>query len=154
MDVARAAAVGIATVDRVLNARARVAPATATRVLEAAERLGYHAHRLMRRRVEEMAASRRLGFVLQKKAKWFYQSLAAELQRAADAMSAPRVTIEVTFVESLAPEGLADAIEGLSRSCDALGVVAVDHPTVTRAIAAATARNISVAAMLSPQAKS
>src|SRR5215470_12788825 len=40
-DIARAARVGTATVERVLNARGNVTPATAERVLVAARRLGY-----------------------------------------------------------------------------------------------------------------
>ena len=39
LDVARAAGVGVATVDRVINRRAAVRPQTAQRVLEAAEQL-------------------------------------------------------------------------------------------------------------------
>ena len=41
-DVANRAGVGVATVDRVLNARAPVAPGTAARVVEAADAVGYH----------------------------------------------------------------------------------------------------------------
>ena len=39
-DVAKAAGVGVATVDRVLNGRARVRTSTAEQVLHAAEQLG------------------------------------------------------------------------------------------------------------------
>ncbi len=62
-DVARVAGVGIATVDRVLNNRAPVAEKRAIRVMEAAERVDYHAQGLLRRRIEEMAPARTLGFV-------------------------------------------------------------------------------------------
>ena len=55
-DVARLAGVGIATVDRVLNERGNVSPATARRVIEAARELGYRPDRtaslLARRRTQ------------------------------------------------------------------------------------------------------
>ena len=50
-DLARAAGVSVATVDRVLNARHRVREPTAERVLGAAEAIGFHGAPLMKRRV-------------------------------------------------------------------------------------------------------
>jgi len=68
-----AAGVGVATVDRVFNKRASVSEATTRLVVNAAEALNYHASGLMRRRLEEDALQQRLGFILQKQGKWFYQ---------------------------------------------------------------------------------
>ena len=50
-DLARAADVSVATVDRVLNARHRVRETTAERVLGAAEAIGYHATPLIKSRL-------------------------------------------------------------------------------------------------------
>ncbi|MFZ0206355.1 MAG: helix-turn-helix domain-containing protein, partial [Roseiarcus sp.] len=47
-DLAEAAGVSIATVDRVLNARHRVREPTAERVLGAAEAIGFHAAPLLK----------------------------------------------------------------------------------------------------------
>ena len=60
-DFARVAGVGIATVDRVLNNRVPVSEGRALRVLEAVERVNYHAQGLLRRRIEEMAPARTLA---------------------------------------------------------------------------------------------
>ena len=50
-DVARAAGVGVATVDRVLNGRATVSARRMDRVYEAARTLGYHGLPLLRSRL-------------------------------------------------------------------------------------------------------
>lgn len=149
-DVADRAGVGVATVDRVLNARAKVRERTAARVLAAAEELGFYAQATLRRRLAEMAPKKRLGFVLQKQSKSFYRAMAEEIARAAADLRGIRAAVETVFVESLAPEGLKDAILGAAERADAIAVVSVDHPFVTEAIKACHDRGVPVFAMLSP----
>lgn len=149
-NVAERAGVGVATVDRVLNARAKVRERTAARVLAAAEELGFYARGSIRRRLEEMAPKKRLGFILQKQSKSFYRAMAEEITRAADDLRGIRAAVETIFVESLAPEGLREAILGTAERVDALAVVSVDHPFVTEAIQSCRDRGIPVFAMLSP----
>ena len=62
-DLARAAGVSVATVDRVLNRRLPVREDTALRVVAAAETIGYHATGLLKRRLAE-APRRHFGFLL------------------------------------------------------------------------------------------
>lgn len=149
-DVAERAGVGVATVDRVLNARAKVRERTAARVLAAAEDLGFHSRGSLRRRLEEMAPRKRLGFVLQKQSKPFYRALAEEIGRAAGALAGLRATVETVFVDSLAPDGLRQAILRAAAGADALAVVSVDHPYVTEAVQDCRERGIPVFALLSP----
>lgn len=52
-DLAKAAGVSVATVDRVLNGRHKVREETARRVYDAAKSIGYHAVSLLRQRVFE-----------------------------------------------------------------------------------------------------
>ena len=77
-DLANAAGVSVATVDRVLNRRLKVSDDTAARVTAAAEAIGYHGLRLLRQRSSELP-QRTFGFVLQKHNDAFYQALAAGL---------------------------------------------------------------------------
>ena len=65
-DLAEAAGVSIATVDRVLNSRHRVREPTAERVLGAAEAIGFHAAPLLKRRLRAETPVRAFGFLLQK----------------------------------------------------------------------------------------
>ena len=133
--IAAAAGVSTATVDRVLNSRLPVREGTALRVIEAADKLGYHAVHLMRQRLPERGASRRLGFCLQKRASPFYQSLAETLQAAVQRLSDGRSTAVVEFVDDLEAGAIGEKLLELGRRCDALGLVALDHPHVNDAVA-------------------
>ncbi|MEY4753719.1 MAG: hypothetical protein RJA44_1394 [Pseudomonadota bacterium] len=148
-DVAREAGVGVATVDRVINRRARVRPETAERVLAAAEKLGFHRAGLIRARLSEQAGRLRLGFVLQSRASPFYRELGRELAGAARAASAAVASAEVLHLDDLAPARVAAALLDLAGRCDAIGLVAADHPQVGEAIAALQARGVPVFALVS-----
>ncbi len=148
-DIAKQAGVGVATVDRVLNGRAPVRPVTAERVLAAAEALDYYAHGLMRRRIEEMAPAKTLGFILQKQGKWFYQSLARNIRESAAGLRDIRASAEIEFVESLSPDDMAIAIGAMAEKVDAIALVAVDHPKVNAAIEKCVASGMPVFALIS-----
>lgn len=150
LDVAKAAGVGVATVDRVLNKRAPVSSETAQRVLAAAESLGYHARGLLRRRLEEMAPVLRFGVILQKQSKWFYQSLAESLRATARETTIARIEIEITFVEALSPDDLSMAIRKFKARVDGLVLVSIDHPEVHAAIAESAGEGVAVLPILSP----
>ncbi|HEY9346869.1 MAG TPA: LacI family DNA-binding transcriptional regulator, partial [Inquilinus sp.] len=66
-DLATAAGVSVATVDRVLNQRHPVREGTAGRVLRAAEAIGYHATTLLQQRLRGELPVRTFGFLLQKR---------------------------------------------------------------------------------------
>ena len=148
--VAHRAGVGVATVDRVLNARAPVAPATAARVVAAAEALGYHCKAMLRFRLAELAPSCRMGFLLQNEGKWVYQRLAEALRDAVAASRDVRAEPVFSFVSSLSAAGLAEEIARMGTEVDVLAVVSVDHPAVSAAIADCSRRGVPVYALLSP----
>jgi LacI family transcriptional regulator len=79
--VAEAAGVSSATVDRVFNGRLTVREGTALRVIEAAERIGYHGAALMRERLRMQLGERNeryvLGFCLQKRCRSVLSDLRA-----------------------------------------------------------------------------
>ncbi len=133
--IAQAAGVSTATVDRVLNSRLPVREGTALRVIETADRLGYHAVHLMRQRLPERGAARRLGFCLQKSSSPFYQALAQALRDAVARQSGGRSSAVIAFVDDLEPATIGERLLELGRQCDALGVVALDHPHVNDAVA-------------------
>lgn len=148
--VADAAGVSTATVDRVLNSRLPVREATALRVIQAAERIGYHAAHLMRDRLPRAAegAPKRLGFCLQKRRSPFYQALAQALRDAVQRQTNGRGLAVIEFVDDLEPAAIAEELLALGRRCDALGVVALDHPHVNGAIATLHAEGHPCVALL------
>jgi LacI family transcriptional regulator len=135
-DLAAAAGVSVATVDRVLNRRHPVRVQTAERVLAAAQAIGFHAATLIRQRIGAEVPERTFGFLLQKHAEHFYRDLASNLQAATTNARDIRGRALVEFIEELSPTLIADCIRDLGTRADALAVVSVDHPHVSAAIAA------------------
>jgi LacI family transcriptional regulator len=148
-DLAREAGVSVATVDRVLNQRHPVREDTAARVVAAAERVGYHATALLRRRLQHDLPPRTLGFLLQKHADHFYQTLGAELIAATQAARDIRGRALVEFMDELTPATIATKLREIGPRVDAVAVVAVDHPHVSEAVAALHARGKPVFTLLS-----
>jgi LacI family transcriptional regulator len=147
-DLALAAGVSVATVDRVLNRRLPVRGDTAQRVVQAAESIGYHATGLLRRRLTEVPA-RRFGFLLQKKQDAFYQGFGAELARVTKTASYIQGKAIVEYSEELVPSTIARKLGEMAERCDAIAVVAVDHPLVNAAIEDLVARGKPVITLLS-----
>ncbi|MCP3968998.1 MAG: LacI family transcriptional regulator [Rhodobacteraceae bacterium] len=133
-DVADEAGVSIATVDRVLNDRLKVRKETARKVSEAAHRIGYHASNLIEQRLRADLPELRIGYVLQKEKQAFYQTLAAEAERAARTVPGIRGRAVIEFAASQSPAEVADLMLGLGRRVDAVAAVAVNHPRITEAV--------------------
>ena len=147
--VAAAAGVSTATVDRVLNSRLPVRDATALRVIAAAERIGYHGAALMRERVRERAPLHTLGFCLQKRSDPFYQAFAREVSAAASRHAPQPCVAVVEFIDAIEPAEIARRLLATGELCDAVAVVAVDHPHVSAAIEDLSARGKPVFTLLS-----
>lgn len=147
-DLALRAGVSVATIDRVLNKRHPVRPATARRVIEAAESLGYHGTPSLRARLQEQHKPCRLGFLLQKEDSPFYRQLAADLDQAARTLpGASSATVE--FVGELDATVIIERMRRLGRQSDALAVVAVDHPRISEQVSLLRAEGIPTFALLS-----
>jgi LacI family transcriptional regulator len=140
--------VSVATVDRVLNRRLPVRGDTAQRVVKAAEEIGYHATSLLKRRVNETPA-RRFGFLLQKRHDAFYQEFGQALSKATTAASAISGKAIVDFSEELVPHTIAMRLRELANKCDAVAVVAVDHPIVNGAVEEIVSKGKPVFTLLS-----
>jgi LacI family transcriptional regulator len=148
VDLARAAGVSVATVDRVLNQRHPVREGTADRVLGAAESIGFHATALLKQRLRVDVPRRTLGFLLQKRDA-FYQQLAEDLQAATRNLTSLRGKAIIEFVGELSPAIIAERLRSLGEQVDALAVVSVDHPYVSQAIETLRARGVPTFAIIS-----
>ncbi|WP_199258403.1 LacI family DNA-binding transcriptional regulator [Paracoccus binzhouensis] len=148
-DVARAAGVSVATVDRVLNGRARVREETARKVSEAAEAVGYHAAPAIRARALAHVPELHLGIVLQKERHAFYQDFAARLEEAARLDPLRRWRLTVRFSPGQSPADFAETIAGMAGKVQAVAATGIDHHDVTSAVAMLRGRGIPVFSMLS-----
>ena len=146
-DVARAAGVSLATVDRVVNRREGVRAKTVARVEAAVAKLGYRA---------DVAAARlargqsfRFAFVLPAGSNSFMTHLSEQVQRTADWLAGQRGFIDIRHVDVFDPDVLAGALEDLSPVYQGVAVVALDHPKVRDAIDELTARGVAVVTLVS-----
>lgn len=147
-DVARAAGLSPATVDRVLNARERVREDTARKVYDAARKIGYHAAPLIGQRVQAELPRLRLGVVLHKERQAFYQNFRAELERAIAQAAGVRASLLLDFSTSQAPSEFAALMEGMLGRADVVAATAVTHPDVTDAVMKLNAAGIPCFALL------
>ncbi|OOG63061.1 LacI family DNA-binding transcriptional regulator [Sinorhizobium sp. A49] len=148
-DLARAAGVSVATVDRVLNGRHPVREETARRVYDAAKGIGYHAVGLLRQRVFEDLPQYRVGFLLQKPQQAFYQIVAKEMENAALALSTVRALPQVEFVANSTPTGITEKLRAMAARNQAIALVAPDYPAVTAVVEELKERGIPVFSLLS-----
>ncbi|OCP35069.1 LacI family DNA-binding transcriptional regulator [Ensifer sp. LC163] len=148
-DLARAAGVSVATVDRVLNGRHPVREETARRVYDAAKGIGYHAVGLLRQRVFEDLPQYRLGFLLQKPQQSFYQAVAKEIENAALALSNVRALPQIEFVANSTPSGITEKLKAMAARNQAIALVAPDYPAVTAMVEELKERGVPVFSLLS-----
>ena len=127
-DVAAAAGVSVATVDRALNDRPGVRIQTRDRIEAAATRLGFRrdpvASRLARRNRHAFA------FLLPPPTTAFLEVLGAQAGTAVDWLAAQGVAAEIRSVDVFDAAVLCREIRDAAERCDGLAVVALDDPRV------------------------
>jgi len=146
-DVAQAAGVSVATVDRVLNGRAAVRPKTAEKVERAIRRLNYQPDRLAARLAR--AREYRFCFILPEGTNAFMTALGDAVREEASRMAQEKVAIDLRHTDVFAPQRLAAALDEIGTAYDGVAVVALDHPRVREAINALTERGVSVVTLVS-----
>jgi LacI family transcriptional regulator len=152
-DLAQAAGVSVATVNRVIAGTGQVRPATAQQVLQAAQTIGFHATAVIQQGATATRALHRLGVILQSPHGHFTDALTAALERGAsdarDTMDT-EVRLRIEQVGDLSPEQVSARMLALADQFDALAVLAAEHPLVTEAIEQLAGRDIPVVAIVSP----
>ena len=130
-DVALAAHVSLATVDRVLNRRKGVKPRTVERVLKAAVDLGY----MEQAERERLSGPRppNVAFLLPKGANPYLRLLGDKVREIAETGSRDDVPLRCFFIESFDAAALATALRHHARWADGIAFMAIDHPLVREA---------------------
>jgi LacI family transcriptional regulator len=148
-DLAEAAGVSVATVNRVLAGQKNIRQDTMDRVKTAAEAIGFYGSGAIRSRVAATRASFRFGFLLNQPFRTFYKEVADALRGAIERKEDCRIEARIEFLDDLSPENVASRMAALGAECDAIGVVAAVHPLVTQAIAELQGRGKPVFALIS-----
>lgn len=146
-DVAEAAGVSLATVDRVLHGRPGVHARTVERVHAAVEQLGYRPDPAAARLARKSHA--RLAVVLPSGTNTFVDMLDRQVQAVAPWLSEQRATAVVQRADVFSPEALARHITGLRGRCDAAIIMGLDHPLVRAAIDDLIASGVVVVTLVS-----
>ena len=128
-DVARAAGVSPATVDRVLNGRGSVSSEKEKRVLDWARRLGLD--RNLKARPTRMV---RIGVLMGSPSNPFYEGLRQGFTRANRLFFAANVQSSVNFFNPFNPREAVERIERMAENSDALIIVSAEHPELRDAL--------------------
>ena len=149
-DLAKAAGVSLATIDRVLNARSGVRQATVDRVQKAIKEIDY---------VRDMAAANlarskeyRLVFLLPDHDDEFIDLVREAISEANTSMAHERTNVSIIRAPSNNPHRIAHALDNLSSDqVDGVAIMAPETPQVRDSIARLDARGIAVVAFVSHQ---
>lgn len=148
-DLAKAADVSVATVNRVLSGATNVRQTTRERVQAAAEQIGFYGLGSIQARVAAARPHLRFGVLLLQPHRPFYQNVARALRDAAAATTEADVELRIEFMEDLSPQNVADRALALAADCEAICLTSAVHPVVTEALERIQAKGISVFALIS-----
>ncbi|HET8728914.1 MAG TPA: LacI family DNA-binding transcriptional regulator, partial [Alphaproteobacteria bacterium] len=147
-DVAKEAGVSLATVDRVVNARAGVRSDTVSRVREAYDRLmeipsGAAGRKPGQRRL-------RIDFVLPSGDNTYIETLAETVAEAETLRNfGPNARLRCHRCDGLDPPALAEALRRVAADSDGIAVIALEHPAVREAVGEVAGRGVPVVTIAS-----
>jgi len=148
-DLAEAAGVSVATVNRVLSGAENVRLATRERVQQAAAEIGFYGLGSIQARVSAARPRLRFGILLLQPHRPFYRNIANAMEEAAAAATGAEVELRIEFLEDLSPQNVADRALALATDCHAICVTAAVHPVVTEALERIQSQGIPVFAFVS-----
>ena len=149
-DLAKAAGVSVSTVNRVLNQPDSVRSPTQVRVLAAAEEIGFYGLGTIEHAVKATQTTHRLGVLLQRGSRAFYRNLGDAIAKVAEAYDGHKIELTLEFLDDLTPEKVAKQMVSMGERCEALAIVAPQHPLVADAIDTVLETGVPVVSLIGP----
>ena len=150
-DLAEAAGVSTSTVNRILSGSANVKGTTIQRVQAAAEEIGFYGLGAIEHQLMKSVPHYRFGFLLQQSTRDLYRLFGERITAACRARRDEIVAPLIDFVDDLSPENIAARLLALGNECDAVAVVAADHPVIGQTIRTLRGRGTPVVAYITDQ---
>lgn len=147
VDIAQAAGVSTATVDRVLNQRPGVKAATMQRVLKIAAELDYLPEADLYKAMQPKPM--RLVFLLPPESNRFMRMLGDYIAFAEDQLAPFNVKCKCHHIEGFNPEVLAQRLLHYGRQADGVAFMALEHPLVREAVNTLVAAGVHVVTLIS-----
>jgi LacI family transcriptional regulator len=146
-DIAAAAGVSTATVDRVLNGRDGVRPMTARRVMQAAAQAGY----AIDAPTPEAKPARplKIEFLVPAGTNRYLRMLGDYIEFAHNQWAAQGMRCRVHYVESFNPNELAARLLHYGQRADGVVFMALEHPVVRDAVNALAEQNVPAITLIS-----
>jgi len=146
-DIAAAAGVSTATVDRVLNGREGVRPMTARRVMQAAAQAGY----VIEAPTPEAKPAKplKIEFLVPAGTNRYLRMLGDYIEFAHNQWAAQGVRCRVHYVESFNPSELAARLLHYGQRADGVVFMALEHPVVRDAVNALAEQNVPAITLIS-----
>lgn len=150
-DLAKEAGVSVSTVSRILSGSSQVKATTAQRIQSAAEKIGFYGLRTIEDQIKKNAPSYRLGFLLQQSTRDLYQLFGRTIREVSYARPLDVVEPLVDYVDLLTPENISQRLYALGKQCDAVAIIAADHPQIGQTIRALSEQGTPVITYITDQ---
>ena len=151
-DLANAAGVSVSTVNRVLNQPESVRSPTKDRVLATAEDIGFYGLGTIKHAVKSTQTTHCVGVLLQTESRAFYRGLGDAIRIAAERYQGHKINLIVEYLEDLTPEKVAKHIVSIGERCEALAIVAPQHPLVADAVDVVLDMGVPIISLIGPLA--
>lgn len=149
-DLAKAAGVSVSTVNRVISGSGVVRKPTMDRVRDAAQEIGFYGLGSIEHAISKTRETHCLGVLLHQSSRTFYRDLAEAIRLESREFADGEIDLRLEHLETLTPDHIAERLLAMAGACEAVALVAAEHPILTAAIDQAIDRGVPVIGLIAP----